>query len=633
MNRTVFSGKNIRATATKKVSLNDSKSTKIDNESNSRNTNYEPLIKPENISIALLGTVSSGKSTLLNSIFCQELSQSSMKRTTMNPYFFIENDKKFNSLVNPKEINNLISGINKEIVTKTESGGIQKECTEVVFEVGKIDINILKSQYVNLIDIPGLNDAQTKDIYFKYLHNNFFKFNIILFLVDIQSGLNTSDEMDILRLIVSETVREFSENNRIVYTLVVVNKCDDLQKNPNDKDQLVLIGELKEMYDQVQNTVKREFQSNGISHSLIDIIPLCGIDSFLYRMIKKHGSKYQLKETDIVKIGTAEGGKRFSRKTKEEQRLEIKKIISDNDFVDEMIKMSGFSGLENVLKAFFDNQLNISNKLCVSNIEYNMGFYPDICNKITDEASIGEISNIIIEYKNLLMKIKKIDESAYQHSITIFISNISRGYKNIIMSLNDVKRIKKYDNMNENINKVFFSDCYDINVYPKYVVDKIISLMKYEFTNSMISIVDIIFNMDILKDIGYFNKSVVSSIFDLIISNIYEYKTFSFGTREEFDDNIILIVDFFNSVKNEIGNYDFSYFVRFFIINLFESGIFTNDELLAKKILYQRNCELIIQNYLNFYLSNSNIIKSKIFINGVDTLLLNELDLFYLSSF
>ena len=43
----------------------------------------------------------------------------------------------------------------------------------------------------------------------------------------------------------------------------------------------------------------------------------------------------------------------------EEQLIEIKKIISDNDFVDEMIKMSGFSGLENVLKAFFDNQLNI----------------------------------------------------------------------------------------------------------------------------------------------------------------------------------------------------------------------------------------------------------------------------------
>jgi predicted GTPase len=229
-----FANKNIKVKAPKKVSLNDSNSTKIDNESNSRNTNYEPLIKPENISIALLGTVSSGKSTLLNSIFCQELSQSSMKRTTMNPYFFIENDKKFNDLINPMEINKRISCINKEIVSKTESGGIQKECAEVFFEVGKIDIDILKSQYVNLIDIPGLNDAQTKNIYFKYLQDNFFKFNIILFLVDIQSGLNTSDEMDILRLIVSETIREFNENHRIVYTLVVVNKCDDLQKNPND---------------------------------------------------------------------------------------------------------------------------------------------------------------------------------------------------------------------------------------------------------------------------------------------------------------------------------------------------------------------------------------------------------------
>jgi predicted GTPase len=622
----------------KKVSIN---STKIDNSSKnnddiqSTNTNYEPLVKPENISIALLGTVSSGKSTLLNSIFCQELSQSSMKRTTMNPYFFIENDKKFNDLINPMEINKRISCINKEIVSKTESGGIQKECTEVVFEVGKIDIDILKNQYVNLIDIPGLNDAQTKNIYFKYLQDNFFKFNIILFLVDIQSGLNTSDEMDILRLIVSETIREFNENQRIVYTLVVVNKCDDLQKNPNDvsgKNQLVLIGELKEMYDQVQNTVKREFEAGGIKDCLIDIIPLCGIDSFLYRMIKKHGSNYQLKETDIVKIGTAEGGKRFSRKTKEEQLIEIKKIISDNDFVDEMIKMSGFSGLENVLKAFFDNQLNISNKLCVSNIEYNMGFFSDICKKITEEASIEEISNIIIEYKNLLMKIKKIDEIAYQHRIAILISNISNGYKNVIMSLNDVKNIKKYyDNMNENINKVFFPECYETYIYPKYVVDKITMLIKDKFTNSMISIADIIFNMNILKDIGCFNKLIVSNIFDLMISNIYEYKTFSFGTREEFDDNIKLIVDFFNSVKNEIENYDFSYFVRFFIINLFESGIFTSDELLAKKILYQRNCELIIQNYLNFYLSkNRHIIKSKIFINGVDTLSLNELDLFYL---
>jgi predicted GTPase len=639
-----YLGKNIKTKVSKKANLNDSNvdfgwgelynnsNSNNNNDIQSYNKNYEQLIKPENISIALLGTVSSGKSTLLNSIFCQELSQSSMKRTTMNPYFFIENDKKFNNLVNPKEINNRISSINKEIVNKTESGGIQKECTEVVFEVGKIDIDILKNQYVNLIDIPGLNDAQTKNIYFKYLRDNFFKFNIVLFLVDIQSGLNTSDEMDILRLIVSETVRESNENNRIVYTLVVVNKCDDLQKNPNGKDQLVLVGELQEMFEQVQNTVKREFETNGISDCLIDIIPLCGIDSFLYRMIKKHGSNYELKETDIVKIGTAEGGKRFSRKSKEEQLIEIKKIISDNDFVDEMIKMSGFSGLENSLKTFFQSRLNISNKLCISNIEYNMRFLPHISKKISEESSIEEISNIIIEYNNLLMKIKKINDDSYQHKLAIFVSNISRGYGSVVVSLNDVKSIKKYyDNMNENINKVFFQDCYDTNTYPSYVCDKIISLMKYEFTNSMITIIDLVFNMNILKDIGCFNKSIVSSIFDLIISNIYEYKTFSFCSREEFNDNIILIVDFFKSVKSEIEDYDFSYFVRFFIINLFESGIFTSDELLAKKIFYQRNGELIIQNYLNFYLSNTNIIKSKIFINGIDDFLLNELDIFYLT--
>ncbi len=66
----------------------------------------ENILPIENINICILGCVSAGKSTILNSLFCQDLSQSKIKRTTMMPLVFIET----------KDINNELN------YTKTENG-------------------------------------------------------------------------------------------------------------------------------------------------------------------------------------------------------------------------------------------------------------------------------------------------------------------------------------------------------------------------------------------------------------------------------------------------------------------------------------------------------------------------------
>jgi len=53
----------------------------------------KPIVPPaDNINICFVGGVSTGKSTILNAIFCEELTQCKIKRTTMVPTIYIENE-------------------------------------------------------------------------------------------------------------------------------------------------------------------------------------------------------------------------------------------------------------------------------------------------------------------------------------------------------------------------------------------------------------------------------------------------------------------------------------------------------------------------------------------------------------
>ena len=46
----------------------------------------------KNTKLCLVGSVSAGKSTFLNSVFCKKLTQCKIKRTTMVPTRYIENE-------------------------------------------------------------------------------------------------------------------------------------------------------------------------------------------------------------------------------------------------------------------------------------------------------------------------------------------------------------------------------------------------------------------------------------------------------------------------------------------------------------------------------------------------------------
>lgn len=222
--------------------------------------NSKPLIPIDNINICILGCVSAGKSTILNCMFCQDFAESKIKRTTMMPTIFVET-KNLEMSQSQEEISQKIIQTNEQIIKHTENGGsfhLAEYSNQLIFNVNKLDIQISENFNVTIFDMPGLNDARTKEEYFNYLSKNFYLFNIVIFVVNIESGLNTSDEMEILNLI-AEHISIQSNIGKNIKMLTLINKADSMQWNEQIKSPEIVGDELNEMYRQINITIGQVF--------------------------------------------------------------------------------------------------------------------------------------------------------------------------------------------------------------------------------------------------------------------------------------------------------------------------------------------------------------------------------------
>ena len=90
------------------------------------------------INIAILGAVSAGKSTLLNSVFSETYSQCKIIRTTMVPqvYYEFSNKKRCKDLIQSIRIQN--ENINKKIREMNKETLTQEDIKEVNYIVPKV---------------------------------------------------------------------------------------------------------------------------------------------------------------------------------------------------------------------------------------------------------------------------------------------------------------------------------------------------------------------------------------------------------------------------------------------------------------------------------------------------------------
>jgi len=578
------------------------------------------VIPTDNINICFVGGVSTGKSTILNAIFCEELTQCKIKRTTMVPTIYVENESNPFNVSPTEDIFKQISNKNTELIKKTENGQkiTKEEYNELVFNVGKLDINILQDSYVNVYDIPGLNDARTKDIYYNYLEENFLKFNLIIFIVDIHSGLNTSDEIDIVNFISNNTRYQLETNNKKIYTLVIVNKADDMQLDEESStDKLILTGELNEMYEQVEKTIITEFQNKNIQEQLIGIMPLCALDSYLYRMVKKHGKDFKLSPEQILKIGINENGKKFSTLKPSIQEKKVYEILQDKVFIDTMIKLSGFSCLEKMLHKFL-NDNDTGKKIRINNLLYELKKLPNIINELEISDNINDVSlKLFEEYHYIYESIKKIDLELYELEIISFIDKIRtilevkiKEYLNIDDIINDYNKFVK------NIIIKFYGMYYDTNNYPEFLKTHVLKLIKNCFKfNTVLTIDDFIKNIRYLMKIDMYEYYVMTNIIRIFIDRC---KTNKYAIEFIDNENYNNLIELLDDLKNM--NINILELLRFILIfkHKYES---TNYNLLfCKKMLYQQYNEIPIYNYISHLLNNA-VVDEYIFIYDYNNIL------------
>ena len=549
----------------------------------------------DNINICFVGGVSTGKSTVLNSIFCEKLTQCKIKRTTMVPTVYVENSK---GQTEPSEIYRIIEEKNKEIIAATELGtelGQKLDAnaySELAFNVGKLDINILgdTGTFVNVYDVPGLNDARTQDVYYNYLETNFHKFNMIIFLVDIHSGLNTADEMRMLKFIATNTQHHINcSHSRDIHTLVVVNKADDMQDHDS---KMEITGELSEMFAQTENTVRHEFRECGLERNLIGVIPLCAIDAYLYRMIKKHGAAFELSPEHVLKIGVNENGKKFSTKKPEVQRAEVAEILKKTDFIDTMVKLSGFKGFTDALHKFL-NTNGKGKQICLDNLQYEM----DKLDSISDIA-VNKLQKLVAKYIILFDKMEPIDSTFARKKIQKFVTDLTNILKFRMECWSHAPHeeealVKFYDSF---IQKIFiprFTQYYDTTKYSETLKHHVITMVCKACTESL-SIEKIIAKLALLKQIAVFDKNTINTLFETIITNVREKDTIDFSESNKTQMHKLL----FMFDESRALDVNLSQMLRFLVINQLYSENLTQNSMYFKQLLYVQSGELIISNYM-----------------------------------
>lgn len=542
----------------------------------------------QNTKFCIVGGVSTGKSTFLNGAFCEKLTQCKIKRTTMVPTCYIENDKATDSI---EYIYKKISDKNKSIIEKTEKGFIglsPEDYAELIFNVGKLDINFIGSNgYIEMYDIPGLNDARTKEYYYQYLEENFYKFNVVIMFVDINSGLNTSDEMDMLNFIITHT-QYHKEKGRDIYTLIVVNKADDMTLEDGN---LVINGELNEMFEQVKQTAKISFKEKGIEKHLIGITPFCAMDAYLYRMIQKY-PEYELSDEERIKIGINEMGKKFNKFGKAKQIEEVKEILKKESFISDMISLSGFKQIEELIYKFLKkNRKGFE----IENVLYIIRSMKPISDAFLEKTIYSDkISNAVAVYVSVYEQLKAIDQEQYDSYMKsllfsiidevneILVNHISQfGYKTLISHNNVLMEFIIYKYFTPYYDKEFGKDEYKcIN---KKIIDHTLSQISNRFRlGGCITIQEIVDVFTTLKYIKIFKNDIIETVLDNLMSNKREN-----GTITDFN-GIIEFIELCEQIKD--NGVDIMPLLRFVILNKIKNNHYGEkdaDDLFILHMMYQ----------------------------------------------
>ena len=433
--------------------------------------------KRNSIRIGLVGCVSCGKSTLLNSICVNQYEEMKKCRTTMLPSVYMETNK---NIYRNKAEKQKILEMNKKNNEEIFNGGVKlsnENCNAVHNMIPKINnfTDLPENIYLDIYDIPGLNDAETKDIYYKWIEDNFSELDIIIHIIDINSPLNTSDQIDILKMLIKNIHAEKIKNGREVMLLTLVNKCDEMDSvgggdfEMDKEDQENYDGIIKTTYDKIKevtgeqintetsnNTFKaRRSGKIKIKKGLIhcEFSPISAADTFVYRMLHNDPT-VEMDMKLLQKFGVNEVGRRtWSKMSEKEKRNMISEHFSNVDISD-TLEITGYNNFTSIIKSYLTEEKQ--SKILINRIKQELN-NDELVNKniSTDKDELKKLIEIYNSYCSKVLVIDKLYKTDNSGIVTDLINQHIYRWINQISDISNesdgsVKRLQEYkDIINE----------------------------------------------------------------------------------------------------------------------------------------------------------------------------------------
>lgn len=313
--------------------------------------NIDNILKmTENIKLAIFGPVSAGKTTFFNSLMSNKCSGTARKKLTMLPQIYqIVNENNSVQIDTIEEIYQKNKASNEEILRLREDGEFDQDChfTELIYNINQISDFIQlpdTNATFNILDMPGLNCAGDT-LYYDYVKKISTTVDIYIVVFDINSGLNTTDEINILKFLVDQ----IKQNNH-GYLHILINKCDNITI---DGDNITLEDEeLDELYKRIEDAIHKYCEpiKDKVSFS-----PLCSQKLYIYRSVKNDITT--IEEAHLNDIILDELGKKGLKdhSTITDKREYVSGLIHSSTFND-WIKNTGYNQflycLDQILKKY-----------------------------------------------------------------------------------------------------------------------------------------------------------------------------------------------------------------------------------------------------------------------------------------
>lgn len=288
------------------------------------------------MTIGVVGPVSSGKTSLMSMIRNQPSGSTAKKRATMSTTVFRETDS-FDKAKHDEQIEN-IKCMDKTLCDKDDDNKALQANLEHAFEQNIIStppidlFDCYKNTKVQLVDIPGLNDSSTKELYYSHLQNIFSHFSVILLIFDINSAMNTDDEMQILREVVG-LAKQANESTGLEQKLfIIANKCDEMTYDVDENMLTFTDDEDKELYEQLSTKVEDVVEAlyPELEHGIVRI---SAENSFFYNTCSRNIAEGRtttqgLEKKYKDKLGVSELGRKWHRLTEEQKDAELKETLT-----------------------------------------------------------------------------------------------------------------------------------------------------------------------------------------------------------------------------------------------------------------------------------------------------------------